>query len=188
MIIFYLLILLVGTSFVAWLLFKETKRLNKRPSFLDRLNITSLEQQKAKPPAESAPIQASAPLVPLNNSLPNEFSEWQEKYEKLEQLLLEKTEELAKQAQAFKATLSAREEFEKVKTILETELKEYKEKNHSLALELSTNHNQIENYKQHTKQLEDYLKSKELVITEKDRQIDELVKRLQTFASPQEKS
>jgi hypothetical protein len=206
------MIVLVGLGIVFWLFLKEQQKESKKtekkniPSLLARLGLQDsgtkqnspqpsvsriLTMQTEEPPTalkgtfEPPHTQEniskgaeSAATIPFDLELPA-------KYLKLEQILQEKTEELEKKEKALANELKTRKEFNKVKDILEKELKDIRDKNHQLQLELGASQAEVENYKKHIIQLEDKIKTKEQEIKQKEGEINDLVKRIQVFATPQ---
>ena len=212
MLYLYSSILIIGLGAVAWLFFQESKKGtpesqklkippqdNKIPNLLDRLGLNQEPAVLHEPPKIKItpevrlpePLTSSVQAVSISEGtimgdieLEAKYSELKTKYEKLESLFTEKSEALEKGEKALANEIKNRKDFNKVKDLLEKELKEAKDKNHKTQLELSSTQNEIENHKRRVHQLEEKIKSLEKEIREKEKQIDDLVKRLQTFASP----
>lgn len=118
----------------------------------------------------------------INVSL--EYNELKEKYEKLDQLFKEKSAELDKSEKALNNELKIRKEFNKVKDILEKELKDTKDKCRDTEVKLNNSETENEGHKKRIGQLEEKVNQLQKELLSKESKIDELVKRLQTFASP----
>lgn len=116
--------------------------------------------------------------------LTSQLNELKEKHEILDRLFKEKSAALEKSEEALQNELKNRKEFNKVKDILEKELKETKDKARSLQVDLNSAGTEAEGHKSHVNQLEERVTKLQKTILEKDDEINNLLKRLQTFASP----
>ena len=117
-------------------------------------------------------------------NLSSELNDLKEKYNKLESLFNEKSDALAKAQESLDYELKNRKEFNKIKDVLEKELREAKDKSRNLQVELNNEKAEGERHQKRVNILEDKITRLEKDIREKEDKIDELVKRLQTFASP----
>ena len=116
--------------------------------------------------------------------LSSELSELKDKYDKLEALFSEKSTEFEKTKKSLDHELENRKEFNKVKDLLEKELKESKDKARNAQGELNNAQTENENQKKRTEQLEEKSNKLEKDLLKKEDKIDDLVKRMQAFASP----
>jgi len=198
---FYFLIVIIGLAAAVWLFFSETQQQNKKnsPSLLDRLELNTsktptlddapaLKPVLADPDLEliQEPFMAKSPAVEIKNpessSLAEialketEILELTSKYERLESLFKEKGEELDKKEKALLIEIKTRKDFNKVKDILEKEIKDIKEDSHKLELELGASRAETEGFKKRITQLEEKIKQKEDDIKSKEQKIDELSK------------
>ena len=212
MLLFYLAAMVIGLGIVGWLFFgssntnpKDTKNTDSKdgkdnqPSLLERLGLNDDKPKKEnakslknadlpeiKPPMQTLPETPTNTSLDLQeNSLPPTIdTELPAQYERLEVLFKEKSEQLEKSEKALANELKTHKEFNKIKDLLEKELKDTKDKNHKTQLELTAFQAEVENYKNRLSQSEGKIKLKEQDIKQKEQQIDELVKKLQTFAAP----
>ena len=113
-----------------------------------------------------------------------EISELKEKCAHLESMLKEKSVDLETAQAALDNELKNRKDFNKVKDILEKDLKDTKDKSRGIQVELSNAQSEGERYKKRITLLEEKVTRLEKDLLGKEDKIDELVKRLQTFASP----
>src|SRR3989338_1219764 len=113
-----------------------------------------------------------------------EISDLKEKCSHLESMLKEKTADLETAQTSLENELKNHKDFNKVKDILEKDLKEAKDKSRSIQVEVSNAQSEGERYKKRITLLEEKVTRLEKGLLEKEDKIDELVKRLQTFASP----
>lgn len=113
-----------------------------------------------------------------------ELSELKKKYDKLEALFSEKNTEYEKAKESLDNELGNRKEFNKVKDLLEKELKESKDRTRNTQGELNNARTENENQKKRVAQLEEKTGKLEKGLLEKEDKIDDLAKRIQTSASP----
>ncbi|MFH1360799.1 MAG: hypothetical protein ABIJ41_07205 [Candidatus Omnitrophota bacterium] len=207
----YLIILTIGLGLAGWLFFQEEKappKDKKEPSkdpeslkILDRLGLRedpkkeghlTIKDIKEPPPEAAAEITQIAednikPEALLEDSQEQSrevaLRDLQEKYERLETLFNEKSQELEKAQKALSIELKAKKDFNIVKDILEKELKEVKDRAHKLHLEVGAAQAESENHQRRIAQLEDKIISKEKEIKEKEKEIDELNKKIQEIIS-----
>ena len=116
--------------------------------------------------------------------LSSELSELKAKHDKLEALFNEKSTEYEKSKESLNNELENRKEFNKVKDLLEKELKDSKDKAHEIQEELNTAQTENENQKKRNAQLEEKTGKLEKELLQKEDKINDLVKRMQTFGSP----
>ena len=133
---------------------------------------TSLKTVPSEEPAEKEP------------AVPSELSGLQEKYEKLDALFKEKSAELQKTKEFLDHEIQNRKEFNKIKDLLEKELKDSKDRTRDIQVEGADTKSEIERHEKRAAHLEEKMALLKKQLVEKDDKIDELVKRLQTFASP----
>ncbi len=134
--------------------------------------------------AQTKPESVSLSLLPTESE---EYLALKNKYERLEGLFEEKSTELDKKETVLANELKIRKDFNKVKDILEKELKDTKDKVHKFHLELTAAKGEIENQKNRVLQLEEKINGKNKDITEREGKIAELTKQLLnlTGKSPQ---
>jgi hypothetical protein len=113
-----------------------------------------------------------------------ELNGLKEKYAKLESLFNEKSSEYEKTKESLDHELQNRKEFNKVKDLLEKEVRDSKDKTRSIQGELNNTQTENENQKKRTAQLEEKAGKLEKELLEKEDKIEDLVKRMQAFASP----
>src|SRR5437867_8312821 len=173
----------------------------ENPSMLDRMSSeyqeysispveTSVTQTRIQARASAATRDAakkqsdeSQALLEENLAKTAELSELQGKYNRLEQLFKEKSSEFDKMWKELENETKNRKEFNKVKDLLEKEIKDLRDKNHKQQLELTASQAETENVKKRSLQLDEKISLRDKEIREKEKQIDELVKRMQTFAA-----
>ena len=191
----YLGIMGLGVAIVAFLFLMEARKNKKNPmtasqgtaSILERLGPDNQEytisdliaKQSAKPQPNESQV-----LLEENLAKTAQLEELQTKYEKLDKIFKEKNDEFEKVLKELENETKNRKEFNKVKDLLEKEIKDLRDKNHKLQLELSAANAEAENHKKKATQLDDKISARDKEIREKEKQIDELVKRMQTFAAP----
>lgn len=127
----------VGTSSMT------TQAVDSKPK--EKVNLTQSEQESI-----DQEINSSLALDELNN-----------KQNKLEQLIKEKNEQLEKTQKALDSEINNRKEFNKVKDLLEKELKDTRDKSKVLQKEVGELQQENQNYKQQITQLEE--KNKDLI-------------------------
>ena len=115
--------------------------------------------------AETTP--ETEPLPPTSFPVPPNFKE---KHEKIETLLTEKAEALEKAEKALAIELKNKKEFNKVKDLLEKELKDDKVKYRDLQVQIGTAQMEATSYKNRVNQLELKVSKLEKTITEMEHQ------------------
>ena len=111
-----------------------------------------------------------------------QLEEWNGKYERLDKLFKEKSAALEKAEESLRNELNNRKEFNKVKDILEKELREAKDKARNIHTELSAAKAEAEGNKKRTNQLEEKVTKLEKALLGKDDEITALAKRLEAAA------
>lgn len=111
------------------------------------------------------------------------LEEWEEKYERLDKLFNEKSAALAKSEESLRNELNNRKEFNKVKDILEKELKDHKDKARNIQVELTAAMAESEGYKKRITQMEEKVAKLEKTVMGKEHEAAELSKRLQQSAA-----
>ena len=157
-------------------------------AILNRLGIDSetREQPRQSSTATKNSIETALTVTPPDETIvitqsaadSPEFLELKEKYLRLETIFKEKSSELEKKEASLANELRIRKDFNKVKDILEKELKEVKEKNHKTSVEMSSAKQEISNQKHRLEQLEERLERRNKDINERDNKINELTKQL----------
>ena len=208
----YLIFILFGLGISIWLFFFEKKPTSKTsqikqkvpkevPKLLDRLGLeessghgelkikdiaTPPKVQNQNIPKESTQKTQQETLDVAED--PTQTLAYQEllaKCERLEKILNEKSQELEKKEKALASEIKARKDFNKVKDVLEKEIKEAKDKIHKTNLELGASQAESQNYKKRITQLEDKVTSKEKEILKKEDEIKDLTNCVQAAASAQ---
>ena len=111
------------------------------------------------------------------------IEEWKGKYERLDKLFNEKSAALTKSEEFLQNELSNRKEFNKLKDMLEKELREVKDKARNVQVELNAANTGAEGSKRRIAQLEEKITKMEKAILEKDDEAADLAKRFQAGAS-----
>lgn len=173
---------------------KEKQALKGKATFKDA-PMGGTAGIKVQPPAEEikpAVVKENPALSPeeekkleaeLDSTL--QLSEVKEKYEKLDKLFKEKSEQLDYLQKSLDNELKNKKEFNKVKDILEKELKEQKDRNRDVQAALTASNNDNESQKKRIEQLDQKIDTLQKDVLAKEKEVDELLKRLHTFASPQ---
>lgn len=135
-------------------------------------------------PAQAAPSESRAALsadeekhIEKEIDVTIHFQELKEKHERLDHLFKEKGAELEKAQKALETEVRTKKEFNKVKDILEKELKDTKDKIRSVQVELISARTEGEGYKKRITQLETKVTKLEKEILDKEKEIDELLKK-----------
>jgi hypothetical protein len=113
-----------------------------------------------------------------------QLDEIKEQNKNLAKLFKEKSSTLEKAEESLENELRNRKEFNKLKDILEKELKESKDTSRELQMELSGIKAESESYQRRVGLLEEKVTGLEKQIIQKDDEVANLIKRLQTFAGP----
>ncbi len=205
MFLIYAFIFAAGMGAALWLFINETKAgQSKNPSLSERLGLKTAPVPETSVHKEPLPLpgqieqenilpEPTPPVSLTEKELQDALREssqtqstnyeLQEKYQRLEKLFEEKTQEFEKIQNSLNVELKVKKEFHKVKDILEKEIKDIKDRSHKQTLEIGALNAETENYKKRISQLEEKIKSKEQDIKEKEQQISEMIKRIQTFAA-----
>lgn len=104
---------------------------------------------------DAAPVEDQLQIK--KTELEKQLAQLEEKSNKLNTLLGEKNQELENMGQQLDTELKNRKEFNKVKDILEKELKDSKERNRSLEIELTSARTEADSYLKRAAQLEEKL-------------------------------
>jgi len=113
-----------------------------------------------------------------------ELSELKEKYDKLDALFNEKSTELENTKNSLDHELENRKDFNKVKDLLEKEMKDSKDKTRNIEVELNNALSESDRNKKRGDQLEEKTTQLEKNLLQKEDEIGDLIKRVQTFAAP----
>ena len=174
------------------------------PSFANLMQETKEKGKREapgakEPPTGTASITTSSPEKPSDEEavsseveqsiakeieLTTQLNELKDKYAKMEVLFKEKSAELEQAKLSLYNELKTRKEFNKVKDLLEKEIKDSKDKVRSIQIERDGAQTEGENLRKRITLLEDKITKLQKDLLEKEDKINELVKRLQTFASP----
>ena len=142
------------------------------------------DKPKADPVAPQATLSAAEEKkIEQEIDLAARIEEWKGKYERLDKLFNEKSAALTKSEEFLQNELSNRKEFNKLKDMLEKELREAKDKARNIQVELSAAKTEAEGSKKRIAQLEEKIIKMEKAILEKDDEVADLTKRLQAAAS-----
>lgn len=165
---------------------------NFKPSSINSVNNSTeiLSKSASQPMTSLSPI----PSKQLNSDeikkieaeidLAAELKKLKTKHERLEKIFQERNGEFEKNQEALNNELKNRKEFNKIKDLLEKELKEVKNQTRDSQAKLNLTNTESEGYKKRNDLLEERITKLEKDILRKEEEIDTLVKRLQTFASP----
>lgn len=113
-----------------------------------------------------------------------QLDEIKEQNKNLDRLFKEKSAALEKAEESLENELRNRKEFNKVKDILEKELKESRDKSRDLQVELGAAKAESENYQKRVNVLAEKVAELERQVIQRGDEVANLTKRLQTFASP----
>lgn len=191
MTLFYILILmlLIGALAIAWILFAE-KRKESPPEpkpatgpkispkeLIDRLGLENpptsgnqplIQEQKTPGPPQinsiANPPQIESELSLKYDELLMENTELKAKYAKIESLFAEKSSSLEKSEKALANEIKNQKEFNKVKDILEKEIKDSKDKISSLQSDLRSAQTDTQTQLKRVSQLEEKVKKLEVEI------------------------
>ncbi len=113
-----------------------------------------------------------------------QLDEIKEQNKNLDRLFKEKSAALEKAEASLENELRNRKEFNKVKDILEKELKESKDRSRELQMELGSAKAESDNYQKRVNELAEKVAELERQVIQRNDEVANLTKRLQTFASP----
>lgn len=163
-------------------------------------SINAAPTTNAVPTTNPAPTTSPQPMVKplspkqLNNEeirkieveidLSTELNELKTRHERLEKIFQERNSEFEKNQEELNNELKNRKEFNKIKDLLEKELKDAKNQSRDSQTKLNLVMAEMEGHKKRNTVLEEKVTRLEKDILKKEEEIDTLVKRLQTFASP----
>ncbi|MBN1870067.1 MAG: hypothetical protein JW847_05790 [Candidatus Omnitrophica bacterium] len=116
--------------------------------------------------------------------LSSQSAELQEKYEKLDALFKEKSADLEKTKASLDNEVKNRKDFNKVKDLLEKEIKDLRDRSHHVQLESENAKSEMEKHKKRVSQLEEKIAQLEKSLLEKERKIHDLAKQPQPPESP----
>jgi len=198
---FYLFLVAAVLGVAAWLYFKEgqAEKKNNTSSLLDRIGLGETHEatpapsnlssfQKSEPAARDfeEPVRKEEVSTLRELSLPQSGDpDLKDRYDRLEKLFQEKSTQLEKVEKSLSHELKAKTEFHKLKDILEKELKDTKDKNHKLQLQISTHQTETESIQKHIQLLEEKIKAKDQDILAKEQKIEELFKKQQSVPAAQ---
>ncbi|MBI5024637.1 MAG: hypothetical protein HZC18_06540 [Candidatus Omnitrophica bacterium] len=166
---------------------KETKVEIPLPSvtdFVEKSFAVYQDKPEADPVAPQVTLSAAEEKkIEQEIDLAARSEEWKEKYERLNKLFNEKSAALTKSEESLQNELSNRKEFNKLKDMLEKELREAKDKARNVQVELNAARTEAEGSKKRIAQLEEKIIKMEKAILEKDDEVADLAKRLQAAVS-----
>ncbi|GEM_PF-3273302 len=173
----FVLICGIGLGIIGWVLLK------KDTSKEEKLSPDLLLDRPAAVPKD-APKMVSSTLskeeekhIEEEIDLTLQMHELKEKYEKLDSLFKEKSSELEKIQRSLETELRTRKEFNKVKDILEKELKDVKDRSHNVQIELISAKTETEGCQKRINQLEAKVTKLEKEILRKEQEIENLIKK-----------
>ena len=180
-------------SLLAGLVAKFKKEKKEAPVTVPLPSVTDFVEKsfvvyQDKPEADRAAPQvvlsaAEEKKIEQEIDLAAQIEEWKGKHERLDKLFNEKSAALAKFEESLKAELNNRKEFNKIKDILEKDLREARDKTRSVQMELNTAKTEAEGNKKKAAQLEEKITKMEKALLGKDDEIAALNKRLPAAAS-----
>ena len=142
--------------------------------------LPALAPQKNNPsPKSSAMGTASLKTSPADESDPLAENNLKENFEQLEKLLKEKNAALENSERALNNELKNRQDFEKLKTLLETELLDTRQKAKKAQEELTSTSQESQEYKEKLLLLKEKADQLEQKISEKEIDVNVLLKRLE---------
>lgn len=147
-----------------------TLRLDNQPQHNQTLN----PHNAAEPMPQDNILASDAEFSLKFDDLQAQFTELQSKYHRLETLFQEKGDALAKSDVALQNELKNRKEFNKVKDILEKELKEAKDRCRNLQIEVTSGQTESQSYLKRVNQLEEKIKKLEKEIINKEDELKEV--------------
>lgn len=154
-------------------------------SDIARLNDREEDPLPDSPQPPEPPVFKPSPLTPEEEKIIDkdleaslESTELQQKYERVEKILKERTEELEQAKTDLDNEVKNRKEFNKVKDLLEKEISETKEKTRKAQVELASAQSEKDSYKMRISQLEDKVSKLQKAILEKEKEIEELAAKM----------
>lgn len=150
--------------------------------FVEKSFVVYRDDPQVGPAAPQALSAAEEKKIEQEIDLAAKIEEWKGKYERLDKIFNEKSAALAKSEESLQNELSNRKEFNKLKDMLEKELREAKDKARSVQVELNAAKTDAEGSKKRIAQLEEKITKMEKAILGKDDEIADLAKRLQAAA------
>lgn len=148
--------------------------------------------QLDKPPTGTASIQTvaeedvisdeDAKRIDKEIQLTTDLNEWKEKYARIDTLFTEKSSALEKAKESLENELNHRKEFNKIKDLLEKELKESKERTRNAQQELNAARSEGEAHKKRVLLLEEKIARLEKTLLEEKDKLEELRTTLTTPA------
>ncbi len=179
MTLFYILIILIliGASAIAWILISEKMKESPAPEpkkttqpqlspkqLLDRLGLENPKpvENKQAPETIKQPAQAESEISLKYDELLIENNELKSKYAKVEALFAEKSLALEKSEKTLNNELKNQKEFNKVKDILEKEIKDSKDRINSLQADVMTAQTETQTQLKRVSQLEEKVKKLEM--------------------------
>lgn len=118
-------------------------------------------------------VETESDLALRHDELEKKHSELIEKYQKLDALFQEKSQDLEKSEKALSNEVKHRKDFNKVKDLLEKELKDSKDKCRELEVQLTAAQTEGNSYLKRVNQLEENIKTLEKNILAKEEEIKE---------------
>lgn len=171
--IIYFLLVLVGSLVAGKLILGELRKERR-----DYIPVSSIQKVLVEPSKNK-----SSEVDHLTVLSQHTDQELLERVQKVENLLAEKNAELVRLSNVLEAERRHKNEFEKIKSLLQWQIFETRQANKQIKLELESLNAQGQQFKQETYQLKSELNYKEQILTQSEMKISELNNRLRSFLS-----
>ncbi len=173
MVIFYILLVIsvLGVATVLLLLRKEEKEEDR---LLPKIPIPLINPALGS----EATLPSEGRIIEQEISLTAQRDQWMEKYQRLDKLFQEESAALTKAEELLQAEVNNRKGFNKLKDILEKELKDAKDKTRITQVELNASQAEGERYKERINYLEEKVTRLEKAIFAKEEEMTSLLKSL----------
>ncbi len=152
--------------------------------FAEKSFVVYQDKPEADPVAPQAALSAAEEKkIEQEIDLAAQIEEWKEKYERLDKLFNEKSAALTRSEESLQTEVNNRKEFNKLKDMLEKELREAKDKARNVQVELNVARSETDGNKKKINQLEEKIIKIEKAVLGKDEEIVDLSKRLKAATS-----
>lgn len=169
--IIYFLIVLVGSLIAGKLILGELRKERR-----DYIPISSMQK-------DLGGLTKPSPADHLSVLAQHTDQELLERVQKVENLLAEKNAEIVKLNNVLEAERRHKNEFEKIKSLLQWQIFETRQANKQIRQELDSLKTQGQQFQQETYQLKSELNYKEQILAQNEIKISELNNRLRSFLS-----
>ena len=147
--------------------------------FIEKSFVVYQDDPRSDPVAPQAALSAAEEKkIEQEIDLAAQIEEWKGKYERLDKIFNEKSAALARAEESLQNELSNRKEFNKLKDMLEKELREAKDKTRGVQVELSAVKTEAEGTEKRVAQFEEKVAKMEKALLGKDDEIADLNRRL----------